>query len=93
MLKKTGFILLAITAILAGLLIGTLNSALVELDLLWFQFELPLGFSILLGFSLGVVTGLMIIYLARVLPLRLQLRRARAALKEHEPAAYSPPDD
>ncbi len=77
-MKKLGFILMAIAAILVGLLVGTLNSSPVQLDLLWIQFELPLGLAILLGFSLGVVLGLSAIYLARVLPLRLQLRKARA---------------
>jgi len=54
------------------------------LDLLWVQFEIPLGLTILLGFSLGLVTGLSVIYFVRVLPLRLQLRKARAALNKQE---------
>ncbi len=79
-MKKAGYILLAIAAIVVGLIVGTLNSAPVSLDLLWFQFEISLGLAILLGFSLGLVTGLSIIYLLRVLPLSLQLRKTRAAL-------------
>ena len=69
---------------MVGLLVGTLNSSPVQLDLLWIQFELPLGLAILLGFSLGVVSGLSVIYIARVLPLRLQLRKARAALVKQD---------
>ena len=83
-MKRMGFILVAIAAIVVGLLVGTLNSDLVQLDLLWVQFELSLGLVILLGFSLGVISGLGILYLARVLPLRLQLRKARAALQKTE---------
>lgn len=83
-MKRIGFILVAITAIVIGLLVGTLNSDLVQLDLLWVQFELSLGLVILLGFSLGVLAGLSMLYLARVLPLRLQLRKARAALAKAE---------
>ena len=83
-MKRIGFILVAIAAIVVGLLVGTLNSDLVQLDLLWVQFELSLGLVILLGFSLGVISGLGILYLARVLPLRLQLRKARAALQKTE---------
>lgn len=83
-MKKIGFILVAIAAIVVGLLVGTLNADPVQLDLLWIQFELPLGLTILLGFSLGLVTGLSIVYFARVLPLRLQLRKARAALVKQE---------
>jgi putative membrane protein len=92
-MKKTGFILIAIIAVVVGLLVGTLNSTPVQLDLLWIQFELPLGLAILLGFSLGVVTGLGMIYLARVLPLRLQLRKARAAIAKQEPDELNLPDD
>ena len=80
-------------AIVVGLLVGTLNSSPVQLDLLWVQFELPLGLAILLGFSLGVVLGLSTIYLVRVLPLRLQLRKARAALDKQDASNLSLPDD
>jgi putative membrane protein len=82
--KKIGFILMALVAIVVGLLVGTLNSGPVQLDLLWFQLELPLGLVILLGFSLGVITGLGMLYLARVLPLQLQLRKARATLLKRD---------
>jgi len=78
--KKAGFILLAIAAVVVGLIVGTLNSDVVVLDLLWIQLEIPLGLAILLGFSLGLVTGLSMIYLLRVLPLNFQLRRARTTL-------------
>ena len=93
MLKKTGFILIAIAAIVVGLLVGTLNSDPVQLDLLWVQYELPLGLAILLGFSLGVLTGLSMIYFARVLPLRLQLRKARGAISKQDSPGSSLPDD
>jgi lipopolysaccharide assembly protein A len=76
-----------------GLLVGTLNSSPVQLDLLWIQFELPLGLAILLGFSLGVMSGLSVIYIARVLPLRLKLRKARAALIKQDNTDLSLPDD
>ena len=98
-MKKVGFILIAILAIVVGLLVGTLNAGPVQLDLLLVQFELPLGLSILIGFSVGLVTGLGMIYLVRVLPLRLQLRKARSALIKHEGAGkqdapgISLPDD
>ena len=79
-MKKIGFILVAIAAVVVGLLVGTLNADSVQVDLLWVQFELSLGLAILLGFSVGLVAGLSMIYFARVLPLRLQLRKARMAL-------------
>ena len=91
-MKKIGFILIAVAAIVVGLLVGTLNSGPVQLNLLWVQFELPLGLAILLGFSLGLVTGLSVIYLARVLPLRLRLRKARAAIIKQDADDLSLPD-
>lgn len=92
-MKKLGFILVAVVAIVVGLMVGTLNSSPVQLDLLWVQFELPLGLAILLGFSLGVVMGVSAIYLARILPLRLRLRKARAALAKKNNTDLSLPDD
>jgi len=91
-MKKMGFMLVAIVAIAVGLLVGTLNSGPVQLNLLWIQFELSLGLVVLLGFSFGLVTGLSMIYLFRVLPLRHQLRKARlAALKQERSATQDSP--
>lgn len=92
-MKKLGFILMAIVAIVIGLLVGTLNADRVQLDLLWVQFELPLGLAILTGFSIGVILGLGGIYIARVLPLRHQLRKARSALAKQDSTDPSLPDD
>jgi len=91
--KKVGFILVAFIAIVVGLLVGTLNSSPVQLDLLWVQFELPLGLAILLGFSVGILMGMGAVYIARVLPLRLQLRRALATSAKEDRTGISPPDD
>ena len=92
-MKKLGFILVAIAAIVIGLLVGTLNSSPVQLDLLWVQLELPLGLSILLGFSVGIVLGMSAVYLARVVPLRLKLRKANANIAKKENTNLSFPDD
>ena len=92
-MKRLGFILVALVAIVIGLLVGTLNSSPVLLDLLWIQFELPLGLAILLGFSSGILLGLSAVYFARVLPLRLQLRKARAALAKQDSVNLTLPDD
>ena len=93
MLKKSGYYLLALAAIVAGLLIGTLNANPVSLDLLWVRFELPLGLALLLGFSLGFVSGVSMIFLTRVLPLRLQLRKAKALNTRQDSQGPSTPDD
>lgn len=83
-MKKLGFILIAIFAVVVGLLVGTLNPVPVQLDLLWIQFELPLGLALLLGFSLGIIAGVTILYFTRILPLRLQLRKARGQLTKQD---------
>ena len=83
-MKKLGFILIAVFAVVVGLLVGTLNSDPVQLDLLWIQFELPLGLALLLGFSSGVLAGIVLIYMLRIVPLRLQLRKARNQLSKKD---------
>lgn len=83
-MKRAGFYLVAIAAVVIGLLVGALNSTPVPLDLLWIQFELPLGLALLIGFSSGVLVGFILLYLGRVLPLQVRLRRARSALARQE---------
>lgn len=92
-MKKAGFYLVAVATVVVGLLVGTLNSAPVQLDLLWIQFELPLGLAVLLGFSTGVLVGLLLLYLARVLPLKVQLRKARSKLARQDIQDPNPDND
>lgn len=66
-------------AILAGLLVGTLNSEKVSLDLLWLQLEWPLGVILVIAFASGLLLGLAAVYLLSVIPLRISLRRKQAA--------------
>lgn len=88
-MKKIGFTLIAILAVVVGLLVGTLNSSPVSLDLLWVQYELPLGMAILAGFSVGLVAGLIFLYVFRILPLRHQLRKARNQLSRQTYASQT----
>ena len=92
-MKKAGFYLVAIATVVIGLSVGTLNSAPVQLDLLWVQLELPLGLAVLLGFSTGVLIGLLLLYLARVLPLKVQLRKARSMLARQDTRDLNADDD
>ena len=62
-------------AILAGLLVGTLNSEKVALDLLWLQLDWPLGVILVISFATGLLAGLTAVYLLAVIPLRISLRR------------------
>ncbi len=74
---RIGFIIVAVLAIALGLLIGTLNSDTVGVDLLWVQLQWPLGLLILCVFSVGLLTGLLLIWFFSVLPLRARLRKSR----------------
>ena len=67
------------TAILAGLLVGTLNSDKVALDLLWLQLYWPLGVILVISFATGLLLGLAAVYLLAVIPLKISLRRKQAA--------------
>lgn len=70
------FGLIAVLAIVTGLLVGTLNADPVSLDLLWIQVVWPLGLLVLLFFSGGLILGIALMFTFRVLPLRLKLRKA-----------------
>ncbi len=72
------FALVAALAITVGLLVGTLNSDEVSLDLLWFQLQWPLGLLLLISMATGLLLGLFIAYLSQVLPLRMKLRKSKA---------------
>ena len=77
MLFRLGFILVTALAITAGLLLGTLNSELVTIDLLWFQLQWPLGLVMIGSLALGVLIGLVCAWLFGILPLRVKLRNLR----------------
>ncbi len=72
------FIVVVILAVALGLLVGTLNSAVVNVDLLWVQLEWPLGLVILSAAAIGLFLGLVLAWLFSILPLRARLRRQRA---------------
>ncbi len=73
------FIIVITLAIAIGLLVGTLNSDMVSVDLLWVQFEWPLGLLVLSALSVGLFFGLGLAWMFTVLPLRVQLRKLRNA--------------
>ncbi|MBE9548961.1 MAG: LapA family protein [Proteobacteria bacterium] len=76
--------ILAILALVVGLLIGTLNSDSVSIDLFWRQLELPLGASLVIAFVLGVLLGLFALYVFRVLPMGIALGRTQKKLRKLE---------
>jgi uncharacterized integral membrane protein len=77
-LYRLGLIIAAVLALALGLLVGTLNSAPVAVDLLWVQFDWPLGLVILAALAIGLLIGLILAWLFGILPARARLRRAAA---------------
>lgn len=92
MIHRIGFILLALAAITLGLVVGTLNSDPVAIDLLWLQIEWPLGLVILVSLILGFAIGMLLIWLMTVLPLRLQLRKLRDIRDKQSEQNFDPSD-
>jgi uncharacterized integral membrane protein len=76
-LQRIGLIVVIALAIFLGLLAGTLNHEMTAVDLLWVQVESPLGFLLLAALGTGLLIGLLLAWLFRILPLRMQLRKIR----------------
>jgi len=81
--------ILALLALVLGLLIGTLNSSSVSIDLFWQQLELPLGAALVIAFVLGILLGLFALYVFRILPQAMQLRRLQKKVRTLEASANS----
>jgi len=75
-LYRVAFIIIAVLAIAMGLLIGTLNSETVSVDLLWVQLDWPLGLLILSVAAAGLLTGLLLAWIFAIVPLQARLRRS-----------------
>jgi len=73
---RAAFVVVAALAIALGLLVGTLNSELASLDLLWIRLDWPLGLIVLAAVACGLLLGLILAWLFSVLPLRARLKRA-----------------
>ncbi len=74
---RIGFFIVMVLAIALGLLIGTLNHEVVAVDLLWTQLHWPMGLLLLAALAIGVLFGLLLVWLFSVLPLRMRLRKAQ----------------
>ena len=87
------FIIVLVLAVALGLLVGTLNADLVKVDLLWVQLEWPLGLLILSASVFGLFLGLLLAWLLSILPLRAQLRKARARESRPTQGTLNQPND
>jgi uncharacterized integral membrane protein len=76
-LHRFGLIVVVALAIALGLLIGILNHEMTSVDLLWVQLDWPLGLLLLAALTVGLFIGLLLAWLFRILPLRMQLRKTR----------------
>lgn len=92
MFRRIGFGLLAALAVVVGLLVGTFNADKVSLDLLWVQLDWPLGLLLLCAFSLGLVLGLALLYVGKIIPMGLKLRKLEAGKRQTEATDLTRPD-
>ena len=69
---RIGFIIVAVLAIALGLLLGTLNSDSVSVDLLWVHLQWPLGLLILCVLAVGLLA-----WFFGMMPLKARLRKTR----------------
>ncbi len=90
---RIGTALIVILAIGAGLLVGTLNSTAVTLDLLWIQLNWPLGLTVLVFLAVGLLFGIGFTWFSQVFPLRMKLRRAQRESDNQQAPLPEPPDD
>jgi uncharacterized integral membrane protein len=81
------FIVVTLLAAALGLLVGTLNSSRVTVDLLWVQLDWPLGLLLLTACATGLALGWLLVWLFSVLPLRARLRRMRGQQSGQSPGA------
>lgn len=90
---RIGFIIVIVFAVAVGILVGALNPELVAVDLLWAQFEWPLGLLVLAVFAAGLLTGLALAWLLAIIPLRVRLRRESAKASTSSADPYPKPHD
>ena len=90
---RIGFFIVTGLAILFGLLVGTLNSDNVNVDLLWVQLDWPLGLLLLSAMVLGLLVGQLLLWLMTIVPLRMQLRKMRGSVDRTTGQSLSGPRD
>jgi len=84
---RLALLLVALLAVAVGLVVGTLNSSTVTVDLLWVELHWPLGLVLLSACFIGMLLGLSLAWFFSILPLRARLRRlAASAPKDTLPA-------
>ena len=84
---RIGFVLVMLLAISLGVVTGSLNPQIVNVDLLWFQLAWPLGLILICILVLGALLGLLLVCLFAVWPLKMRLRKAEKQLSLNLPSS------
>ena len=71
------FYILAVAALLAGILFGALNAGTAHIDLYFIQFDLMLGVALLLAMLIGALLAWLLLLLGVIWPLQRRLARER----------------
>jgi uncharacterized integral membrane protein len=77
-LYRIAFIIAAFLAVALGLLVGTLNSDTVSVDLLWVQLQWPLGLLLLCVLVVGLLIGLLFSWIFSIMPMKARLRKSQS---------------
>lgn len=72
-------------AITLGIVTGSLNPQIVNVDLLWFQLAWPLGLTLICVLVFGTLLGLLLTCLFSVWPTKMRLRKAEKQLSLRPP--------
>jgi uncharacterized integral membrane protein len=67
-IKKIFTLLLVLLLLTGAIAVSSLNAESVTINLYWFELNWPLGFSLLLGGTLGVLVGLLLGWLYWTFP-------------------------
>lgn len=86
-IKKIITLILVVLLLLVAVVISSLNADSVPLNLYWYQFDWPLGFTLLLFSCLSAVLGMMLAWLVWTWPANKQKaywKRAYFNLKQEQ---------
>jgi len=81
-IKRLIFFLIAIFVVVAAIALSGLNTEKVLLNLYYFQFELSLGFLLILSLFMGLLIGLLMALFQFYLPMKSELRKSNRKNKQ-----------
>jgi len=81
-IKKLIFFVIVAIVIIAAITLSGLNTEKVALNLYYFQFELSLGFLLILSLFLGLLIGLLMALFQFYMPMKSELRKSNRKNKQ-----------